>query len=581
MINEIGIEDECSTPRLPRLLAIGVAVMALFAALPAVASATDYCVVPNVGCGGTNVDTLQKALADAANSPDADRIFLGAFNYVAPTPAGFDYSKSGPPVEIVGRGAGQTVLTAPNGASSVLRLFGSAGSSVHDLRVRMPENAAPDAVGLSTDGVARRIDVIDAPQQLDYHRQGVHLENGGVLEDSSVMLDGLRPTGVWIDVGGGSVRGSTIVGYSGIASAHGATVERSLIVSSGGALGAGGGLTTVKNSVIRLGQASFGLIASAQPGSSATITADGLTIVGPGRLSSRAVAATTMGSPADNAYVNVTNSIIRGGRLAANAAGTGHATITVSYSDLAPQDDELHGGNAGISRANVTNVGDARFADPLLGDYHLLSNSPLIDAGDPAAGAGTDMDGKSRLVDGNGDGIARRDMGAFEYQTGLPSPGGSPPPPPAPAGVPGGGTPSVDTQAPLIGGFRATPSLFSPARASTPLAARVAHGTRFHYTLSEPAQVKLTLQRARPGRRSGGRCVAPSPRLREAKRCTRYRSVGALRRSGEKGTNAIRFSGKLGKRALPTGRYRAAITATDAAGNRSALRRTAFRIAPG
>jgi hypothetical protein len=560
-------------------VAIGVAAMALFGALPAVASATDYCVVPNVGCGGTNVDTLQKALADAASSPDADRIFLGAFNYVAPTTAGFDYSKSGPPVEIVGKGAGQTVLTAPSGGTSVLRLFGNAGSSVHDLRVRMPENAALDAAGLSTDGVARRIDVIDAPQQLDYRRQGVHLENGGVLEGSSVMLDGLRPTGVWIDVGGGSVRGSTIVGYSGIASAHGATVEGSLIVSLGGALGAGGGLTTVKNSVIRLGQAAYGLVASAQPGSSATITADGLTIVGPGHLSSRAVAATTMGSPADNAYVNVTNSIIRGGTLAANGAGTGHATITVSYSDLAPLDDELYGANANISRANVTNVGDARFADPLLGDYHLLSNSPLIDAGDPAAGAGTDMDGKPRLVDGNADGTARRDMGAFEYQTGLPDPGAPPPPPPA--GDAGGATPPVDTQAPLIGGFRATPSLFSLARASTPVAARVAHGTRFRYTLSEPAQVKLTLQRALPGRRSGGRCVAPSPRLREAKRCTRYATVGALRRSGAKGTNAVRFSGRIGKRALRPGRYRARISATDTAGNRSGLRSAAFRIARG
>jgi hypothetical protein len=334
-------------------------------------------------------------------------------------------------------------------------------------------------------------------------------------------------------------------------------------------------LTTVKNCVIRLGQSSVGLIASAQPGSSATITADGLTIFGPGRLSSRAVAATTMGSPADNAYVNVTNSIIRGGRLSAYGTGTGHATITVTHSDLAPQDDELHGANANISRANVTNVGDARFADPLLGDYHLLSSSPLIDAGDPAAGAGTDLDGKPRVVDGDGDGIARRDMGAFEYQTGLPGGGGPPPPPPA------GGTPPVDTQAPLIGGFRATPSLFALARASTPVAAQVAHGTRFRYTLSEPAEVKLTFQRALPGRRSGGRCVAPSPRLHHAKRCTRYSTVGALRRSGAKGANAIRFSGKLGKRALRPGRYRARISATDTAGNRSGLQSAAFRIARG
>lgn len=578
MIQDIGIEDERSTCRLARFLALGAAAVALFAALPAVASATDYCVSPNVGCGGTNVADLKTALDKADDAPDADRILLGALTYVAPTTGGFDYSKSGAPVEIVGKGAGQTVLTAPTGATSVLRLFGSAGNSAHDLRVRLPENAAPDATGLSTDGVARRIDVIDAPQQLDYPRQGVHLENGGVLEDSSVTLDGLRPICVWIDVGGGTVRGSTIVGYGGIVSAHGATIERSLIVSSGGALGAGGSLTTVKNSVIRLGQGGVGLIASAQPGSSAALSADGMTIVGPGRLSSRALAATTMGSPADNAYVNVTNSIIRGGRLSANGTGTGHATITVTYSDLAPQDDELHGGNANISRANVTDVGDARFADPLLGDYHLLSNSPLIDAGDPAAGAGTDMDGKPRLVDGDGDGTARRDMGAFEYQTGVPDPGAPSPAPPA--GDPGGATPPPDTQAPLIGQFRATPSLFALARAATPVSAGVAHGTRFRYTMSEGGRVTLRIQRARPGRRSGGKCVAPSPRLRNAKRCTRYISVGALRRGATKGANSIRFTGRIGTRALRPGRYRALIAATDTAGNRSTPRRAAFRIAP-
>ena len=74
-----------SPVRLPRCFVIGVVTVSLFAALPAVASATDYCVVPNAGCGGTNVDTFEKALELAKTEPDADRIFLGAWNYVAPT----------------------------------------------------------------------------------------------------------------------------------------------------------------------------------------------------------------------------------------------------------------------------------------------------------------------------------------------------------------------------------------------------------------------------------------------------------------------------------------------------------------
>ncbi len=222
---------------------------------------------------------------------------------------------------------------------------------------------------------------------------------------------------------------------------------------------------------------------------------------------------------------------------------------------------------------NMLNVGDARFVDPQFGDYHLRPDSPLIDVGDPGTAQGADMDGHPSLVDGNGDGTPRRDLGAFEFQTGAAG-GGDPPP----AGG-AGSSPALDTQAPLIGRFRATPSLFALARAATPVAAALPHGTRFRYSLSEPARITLKLQRALPGRRAGGRCVAPSPRLRQAKRCTRYVGVGTLRRSAANGANSIRFSGRIGKRALRPGRYRAVIAATDAAGNRSPLRTASFRIA--
>jgi hypothetical protein len=52
------------------------------------------------------------------------------------------------------------------------------------------------------------------------------------------------------------------------------------------------------------------------------------------------------------------------------------------------------------------------------GDYHLLPDSPCIDAGDPLYRAGrneTDLDGKPRVLDGNNDRISVVDMGAYEY----------------------------------------------------------------------------------------------------------------------------------------------------------------------
>ena len=563
---------------LPRCIAIGVAAMSLFALLPAAASATDYCVVPNTGCGGTNVATFSEALNLADDATGADRILLGASTYVAPTAAGFDYSKAGAAVEIAGKGAGLTILTAPSGSSNVLRLFGSATSSVHDLRIEIPANAAHQSKGLSTDGVARRIDVGEDQTQQSA-RYGVHLENGGTLEDSSVELSGgPNATAIWTDVGGGTVRGSTISAYVGVSAVHGATIERSRLVASGVAVAAGPGVTTVNRSIMHVfGQPGVGLLAQPIPGSGdVTINADGVTIVGPGHLDQRAALARTYWAPALNADINLKNSIIRGSKLEATASGTGHARITVSFSDLNPSGNEVNGPpNASITLSNTSNVGDAGFADPQLLDLHLLPSSPLIDAGDPGTPAGSDLDGKPLVADGNGDGIARRDMGAFEYQAGLPGSGNPPPPP---AGEPGGGAP-LDTQAPLIGGFRATPSLFALRRAGTPVSARIPRGTRFRFTLNEAARGTVRIQRARPGRRSGGRCVAPSARLRRAQSCTRYIRVGTLRRSAAKGANSIRFAGRIGTRALRPGRYRAVISATDAAGNRSTLSRAAFRIA--
>lgn len=59
----------------------------------------------------------------------------------------------------------------------------------------------------------------------------------------------------------------------------------------------------------------------------------------------------------------------------------------------------------------------------------------------------------------------------------------------------------------------------------------------------------------------------------------RWRRAGPLlRRQGRRGLNRLRFTGRIGRRALRPGRYRLLVRATDAAGNRSKLRRRGFRV---
>jgi len=69
--------------------------------------------------------------------------------------------------------------------------------------------------------------------------------------------------------------------------------------------------------------------------------------------------------------------------------------------------------------ANGNMVGaEVTIGDPLLvgsGDRHLAAGSPCIDAANSAAGIPDDYRGTLRPYDGNGDGIAKPDMGYHEY----------------------------------------------------------------------------------------------------------------------------------------------------------------------
>ncbi len=149
------------------------------------------------------------------------------------------------------------------------------------------------------------------------------------------------------------------------------------------------------------------------------------------------------------------------------------------------------------------------------------------------------------------------------------------PAPSVPAPVPGGAT--GDITAPKVDGFKLTHRVFAVAATATPVSA-VAHGTAFRFRLSEPAAVKISMARLLPGRRAGKSCRKPAARLRHHRACTRSVSVGTLRRAEAAGPGSAKFSGRIGRRALKPGRYRATITATDAAGNTSARQTTRFRV---
>jgi len=172
-------------------------------------------------------------------------------------------------------------------------------------------------------------------------------------------------------------------------------------------------------------------------------------------------------------------------------------------------------------------------------------------------------------------------------------PGGGGNPPPAGGGSPppaGGGAVSPpsgaarDTLAPGVSGLGLTNNPFVVG-GSTPTFGVAAKkttkhkkGTTFQYTLSEPATVRVVISQTRSGRRKGKRCLAPTRKLRKARKCTRTSVKGTLTRTSHQGANRVAFSGRIGSRKLAPGRYQATLTATDPAKNASKPKTIAFTI---
>jgi hypothetical protein len=118
---------------------------------------------------------------------------------------------------------------------------------------------------------------------------------------------------------------------------------------------------------------------------------------------------------------------------------------------------------------------------------------------------------------------------------------------------------------PRVSRVSMTHARFRVGSRPTAIAARAPRGTRFKFTLKAPAKVTIAITRRVRGVRHGKRCVAA--RRAGGKRCTRAVKAGKLTRANlSNGSNTIAFSGRIGKRALRAGAYKATLRARNAKG---------------
>ena len=122
-----------------------------------------------------------------------------------------------------------------------------------------------------------------------------------------------------------------------------------------------------------------------------------------------------------------------------------------------------------------------------------------------------------------------------------------------------------DTAGPRLRAVRMSATRFRVGTGRTATAAGkkkgIPRGTIFGLRTSEPQNVRILIER---------------------KRGSRYTRVGTIRRANRPaGYDGVPFSGRIGSRRLAPGRYRASISATDHAGNRSKTTRRSFTVVRG
>lgn len=510
---------------------------ALVAAAPA--SATTFCVpgyfaaCPN---SGGNVAQASLEFAMMANGEDGipDKVMITNYTYVDPDILDADGTD---PLEIVGSGTDKTVITSSTTQNDyVMRSgFGERELTIRDLTIRVPASIASGGSGLFLE---------------EGHLENVNIETrhpsttDALVVTGAVTYDGGLISGV---AGGTFLEGVTTAGLEpGTFELEGVTIDgadRGLTASAPDqpVTFAGGRIRGGTNSVFLYQGARADFRNSIiEGGSNATfVVQSGVSVVTKLDIESSTVIAGDPAKPAisgavlnaanhDSVRVNVRNSIFRGFNTTfalsapANLGAIGNAYISFTNSNFNLFGTRTGDGSTYIAPSNINQ-------DPLFsasGDYSLTKGSPSIDAGDPlATEPAKDILGRTRPIDGDVDGTAIRDQGAYEFVPDLKQ------------------APPTCATDPKLCPDKTAPKI-------TKVKFKAPKGKKqgsLELTLSEAAKISATFKPTPVGKG-------------KAKRKTLK-----LSKKGKVGVNKLAIK----KKKLKPGKYKLTITATDAAGNKS------------
>ena len=232
--------------------------------------------------------------------------------------------------------------------------------------------------------------------------------------------------------------------------------------------------------------------------------------------------------------LDLSNSIVQGDGedLKAIGGAKGAGNIVVDHSNFDTSKPE---GVATVIAGSGNQSAPPLFVDAESRNYHEAAGSPTIDAGIAGELGALDLDGNPRVLG------PAPDMGAFETSN-----------------------PAKVAAVAQLQSLKLSRSSFRAAKAGGAVAsakkkARGPVGTTVTYSLSLAGNVDFTVEALTTGRSVGKKCVKQTRANKRRKKCDLAKPVkGGFSDAGAAGQNSIKFTGRLGSRALKPGRYRLA-----------------------
>lgn len=434
-----------------RIFVSATLAIAAFAFAPSGAVAANFCVGSVPACTGsplppftTDAAGISGAITAANGASGSDNIFLAPGTYTLGAPLNPTFAAL-QDIHIIGAGVGQTVFTGSIASTEMLTLnFATVGSEAKGFSLNVtgtPSGATGLRVLKGTisefavnqpDGAASNFRAIELDSGATATRGAVALtSSGGVgleFTDSAGADDGIGHASELTLTGGGSGGFIAIAINTGTSTPHSFDRLRISGFFRGIEIDDGGFFLT--NTLIDMGDKNGALGIDAFNGtSSSSISANAsrVTIVGRGpnqtalSIGAGAIATQIFSGGFSDLVLFAAGESSTG--LVCVGGGVSVATTINSYAIRGADTDFSGCSPLRLNKTDLTAL-DPGFRDFNGGDYRLRPTSPLVDsgfAGEIISPDERDLTGAARVVDGDANGVATVDLGAFEYQRTAPT----------------------------------------------------------------------------------------------------------------------------------------------------------------